>query len=167
MVDNQGGWREWFSAKEQRCYYSHEDSGENGWEPPLLFCFREWQLDAEVRTCMSTQSEVAAAERTLYPCCPSLASSPSKAVDMAAMGGNVHWQSFSTAPQPQSQMANGWKKGGSLGLRIVVLQCFRHTQNLHVCLPREHWPSEMAHPACRCTGFLSMWRGVSSKQCRR
>eukprot|EP00951_Prasinocladus_malaysianus_P034464 scaffold348173_cov24-Prasinocladus_malaysianus.AAC.1 len=43
----QGGWREWFSVKEQRCYYVCEDSGENGWEPPLLFSFKEWQLDSQ------------------------------------------------------------------------------------------------------------------------
>jgi len=44
-----GGWREWFSVKEQRYYYAHGETGaSNGWEPPLLFSFRDWVLDAEI-----------------------------------------------------------------------------------------------------------------------
>mmetsp|Transcript_16055 Transcript_16055/g.44763 ORF Transcript_16055/g.44763 Transcript_16055/m.44763 type:complete len:366 (+) Transcript_16055:320-1417(+) len=42
-----GGWCEFFSKREQRCYYRNEDIGEDGWDPPLLFRFREWQLDSE------------------------------------------------------------------------------------------------------------------------
>ena len=43
-----GGWQEYFSKKEQRCYYIHKETGENGWEPPLLFVFQDCQLEAQV-----------------------------------------------------------------------------------------------------------------------